>query len=106
MKTTVVNIKTGGKYDEYIGRSSSPYHYGNLFIIGIHGNREEVCNKFDLWLRGIAYSHIEPKRRIWIIRNMSKLKGKILGCFCKPEDCHGDIYAELLNSGDYLNLKE
>ncbi|MCG6418638.1 DUF4326 domain-containing protein [Vibrio fluvialis] len=26
--------------------------------------------------------------------------GKRLGCFCKPDDCHGDIIAEFLNSYD------
>ncbi|WP_219821312.1 DUF4326 domain-containing protein [Methylobacter tundripaludum] len=25
-----------------------------------------------------------------------KLAGKKLGCFCKPEDCHGDILASRL----------
>lgn len=23
--------------------------------------------------------------------------GKVLGCFCKPKACHGDILAEVLN---------
>jgi hypothetical protein len=26
-----------------------------------------------------------------------KLKGKILGCWCKPQCCHGDTLVELLN---------
>ena len=29
--------------------------------------------------------------------NVVKLKGKTLGCFCKPYPCHGDIIAEYLN---------
>ena len=29
-----------------------------------------------------------------------KLVGKRLGCFCKPEACHGDILADFLNSWD------
>jgi hypothetical protein len=29
-----------------------------------------------------------------------KLKGKILGCHCKPLACHGDVIAEYLNSLD------
>ena len=29
-----------------------------------------------------------------------KLAGKRLGCFCKPETCHGDVLAEFLNQWD------
>ena len=29
-----------------------------------------------------------------------ELQGKRLGCFCKPELCHGDILANYLNSWD------
>ena len=25
-----------------------------------------------------------------------KLKGKVLGCYCKPEACHGDIIVDFL----------
>jgi hypothetical protein len=27
-----------------------------------------------------------------------ELKGKTLGCWCKPEACHGDILAELADT--------
>lgn len=26
------------------------------------------------------------------------MKGKILGCFCKPKSCHGDILVELVEN--------
>jgi hypothetical protein len=25
----------------------------------------------------------------------TELKGKVLGCWCKPDACHGDVLAEL-----------
>jgi hypothetical protein len=28
-------------------------------------------------------------------KNVKNLKGKTLGCFCKPKPCHGDILAEM-----------
>jgi hypothetical protein len=28
------------------------------------------------------------------------LKGKVLGCFCKPKECHGDILVELVEKLD------
>lgn len=31
-------------------------------------------------------------------QEIEKLRGKRLGCFCKPKPCHGDIIAEYLNA--------
>ena len=33
------------------------------------------------------------------LRQMARreLKGKVLACYCKPEDCHGDIIAAYVN---------
>ena len=30
------------------------------------------------------------------IEELKKLKGKVLGCWCKPEKCHGDILLKLI----------
>lgn len=30
--------------------------------------------------------------------DLLKLNGKTLGCWCKPDACHGDILIELINS--------
>ena len=40
----------------------------------------------------IRVGHITPDR----IR--TELVGKRLGCFCKPQPCHGDVLAELANN--------
>ena len=32
-------------------------------------------------------------------RRVEELRGKTLGCFCKPKDCHGDIIASWLDHG-------
>jgi hypothetical protein len=32
-------------------------------------------------------------------RRVLELKGKQLGCFCKPLSCHGDVLAEWLDRG-------
>lgn len=83
MKTQIVNIKKS-EYDIYIGR---PSKWGNPFIIGRDGNREEVIEKYTRWL--ITQDHL--------LNTLHEIKGKRLGCFCKPHACHGDIlvrYAE------------
>jgi len=93
--TEVVHCKRC-KYDIYIGRKKSKYHFGNPFEIGKDGSRKDVIKKFRLWITKKAYHDIEPQRRDWIIDNMHTLKGRILGCWCSPQECHGDVYVELL----------
>lgn len=86
MKTKVVHCKKDN-YDVYIGR---PSEYGNQFIIGKDGNREEVIEKYRQWL----YSQTDLIAKMKI-----ELKDKILGCWCKPENkCHGDIIIEIIDS--------
>ena len=82
MKLVVNKYKS--PYDIYIGRGSP---WGNPYVIGKDGNREEVIAKFKEYaiVKGID------------IRAKRELKGKILGCFCSPLPCHGDILAEWAN---------
>jgi hypothetical protein len=64
----------------YIGRGSP---WGNPFVIGRHGSREEVI---------AAYAeHVLPHV------DLKSLKGKHLVCFCKPAACHGDLLLEAAN---------
>lgn len=87
----VVHFKKS-KYDVFIGR---PGKWGNPFTIGIDGNRTDVLKKYRNWLMD------NPE----IIRDAKKeLTGKILGCWCSPKKCHGDILKEFVET-DYI-LKE
>lgn len=95
-KIRVVHCKKE-KYDVYIGRpgraNASMYGdptygmWGNPFILDIDGNREEVLDKFEKFLRGHPQLLALAKE---------KLKGKVLGCWCAPEKCHGDIYKKII----------
>ncbi len=38
-----------------------------------------------------------------LYNELNELEGKILGCWCKPSSCHGDILIKLLN--EVLNKK-
>jgi len=84
MSQFVVNCYKA-KYDVYIGR---PSKFGNPFVIGKDGTREEVIVKYRDWL----YNRPELMEEV-----KTTLRGKILGCFCAPKICHGDILAELAN---------
>lgn len=83
MKTTVVNIRTDD-YDIYIGRRNTKYHFGNPFVIGPDGDRDEVIRKYDDWINERDFLDLDPERRKFIQVSLSTLKGKRLGCYCKP----------------------
>lgn len=84
--TTVVNLHKS-MYDVYIGRGSI---FGNPYEIGIDGTRAEVLTRYIKWFDFMVRDDI-------FIQELNKLDGKILGCYCKPELCHGDIIAGFLN---------
>lgn len=86
-KTRVVHCKRE-PYDVYIGR---PSEFGNLFHIGAeYGNREEVIAAFKNWFYTCIDIDSDFEKAI------RSLKGKVLGCWCKPKACHGDIIVEYL----------
>lgn len=65
--------------------------FGNPFIIGKDGDRKEVIEKYRVWF----YSRIH--KNLDFLYRVLKLKDKTLGCWCKPEACHGDIIKEFLD---------
>lgn len=82
MKTSVVNMYKE-KYDVYIGR---PSKWGNPYIIGRDGNRADVIKKY----KQHVLQHPE------LLDALHELKGKRLGCYCKPAACHGDVLVKLV----------
>ncbi len=80
--TSVVN-KYKDHYDVYIGRGSK---WGNPFRIGDHGDREDVIEQYRKWIQ----------TRPDLLDSLEELRGKRLGCFCKPKACHGDVLIDLL----------
>lgn len=82
-KTTVVNIYKE-PYDIYIGRGRGSM-WGNPFHIGEHGTRDEVIEMYRKYLWGLI------KNDAITNEHLLELDGKRLGCFCKPQACHGDV---------------
>lgn len=68
----------------YIGRGSL---FGNPFIIGKDGDRDEVCNSY----RDYYLPH-KPS----IFGTLHSLKGAVLVCHCYPERCHGESIMDLI----------
>lgn len=71
---------TAPKDAVYIGRGSP---WGNPFIIGRDGDRDEVCRRFEY--------------EILPTLDVSVLRGKHLVCFCAPKRCHGDAILRAAN---------
>lgn len=69
----------------YIGR---PSKWGNPFVIGADGTREEVIAKYEAWLME------QPQ----LLAALPELKDKDLVCFCSPQACHGDVLHRLANN--------
>jgi hypothetical protein len=82
VKTRVVHCKKE-PYDVYIGR---PSKWGNPFSIGPDGTRKEVIEKY----RQFILEHPQ------LIEDIDELDGKVLGCWCSPRKCHGDVIVEIL----------
>lgn len=89
MKTKIVHCKKE-PYDIYIGRPSkwgNPFsHKPNTLAEIKVASREEAIEKYREWIKS------QPE----LLASLEELRGKILGCWCKPQACHGDILLELL----------
>ena len=89
--TKLVNMKNE-PYDIYIGRGSK---WGCPYTIikdrptlakEIVDSKDEALSKYK------EYVLASPE----LMDSLHELEGKTLGCFCKPEKCHGDILLELI----------
>lgn len=76
-------------HDVYIGR---PSKWGNPFQIGKDGTRVEVIEKYEAWI----------KTQPHLMAALPELRGKVLGCWCSPRPCHGDVLARLANSTHHI----
>jgi len=95
MTTSVVNI-FADPYDVYIGRPSA---WGNPF-----STKENSLAEFQVKDRETAvrlYREYAEAKLALDPKWLEPLRDKVLGCFCKPRLCHGDILVELLEN-DYL----
>jgi hypothetical protein len=87
---------------QYIGRTHSNLGllaniWSNPYKIGEHGDREQVLEQYEDYLRRMLFA--KPGVR----RQLRALLDKTLVCWCKPERCHGDILLVVaaLNDGEY-----
>jgi len=85
METRAVNLHAE-RFDVRIDRLT---RWGNPFVIGKDGDRETVISKYEDWIL------MRPD----LLADLPVLRGKRLGCHCKPLACHGDVLARLADEG-------
>jgi Domain of unknown function (DUF4326) len=64
-----------------------PSKWGNPFIIGRDGTREQVVNKYEIWFEE------QPA----LIAALPELCGHDLVCCCTPKVCHGNFLVRRAN---------
>ncbi len=74
-------------FDVRIDRSTK---WGNPFKVGRDGDRAEVIELYRHWIQ------TKPD----LLAALPELRGKVLGCWCAPLACHGDVLIELLAGFD------
>lgn len=80
------------RFDVYIGR---PSKWGNPFSDKkgtlakyLVKDRKEAVESFKKYITEGEGKHL--------LNDLHELKGKTLGCFCKPLACHGDVLKDLV----------
>lgn len=84
----VVFIKNDDGERERFPKKSSIF--ANPFKIGKHGDRTEILNKYRKYMIEKLYNDTSLQKELF------KLKGKNLGCWCAPEPCHANILLDLI----------
>lgn len=78
----------GGRWPENTMRVDRASSWGNPFVMGIDGDRDEVCNKFEVYAK-----HRLKMQPDWLLA----LRGKDLACWCAPLRCHAETLLKMAN---------
>jgi Domain of unknown function (DUF4326) len=84
----VFNVRQVGRHAApdrvYVGR---PSKWGNPFVLGRDGSRDDVIAKYRAWI----------VRQPALMAALHELHGKDL-VWCSPERCHAEVLVELANA--------
>lgn len=105
METTVVNVKVKylkpRKIDTFVQWSNDPNHiYIGRHNMYVKAPQSKWHNPFTVKKYGLEKALSLYEKRIRdnreLMDSLCELKGKELGCWCKPEKCHGDVLVKLI----------
>lgn len=107
MKPTRVRLsrKKGFKLPLNTVNVARPSKWGNPFVVGRDGTREECVFKYRALLAGYLClsSKASPKTlrlaHAYVSKNLWRLRGQDLACWCPLDGgpCHGDVLLEAAN---------
>ena len=85
-------------FDVYIGRPSkwgNPFSHkdGTLAEFRV-ATRDEAVDAYAVWIE------TQPE----LLDSLGELRGKVLGCWCAPQRCHGDVLLALANEAAPLGV--
>lgn len=93
-------------HDVYIGRGRGS-KWGNPF-----SHKEGTTARFKVATREEAIAKYEEwiKTQPHLMAALPELEGKVLGCWCHPKACHGDVLVRLVsencNNGTSLDRQD
>jgi hypothetical protein len=95
--TRAVNIKSGERYDVYIGRAGHGRdgYFGNPYRLRSHATASERAACLEQYR---AYFETRIEMDAEFRRRVLALRGQVLGCFCAPQPCHGDVIVAWLEA--------
>lgn len=90
------------KNNVYIGRKNIVFidgkryppnnsEFANPFKINKNMTRDTILDKYEIYIKNKIKNDENLKKKLM------RLKNKNLGCWCKPEKCHGDILINIIN---------
>jgi len=100
----------------YIGRANKTYSFpqsplANPFVLNKDGNRDEVVQKYRIWLHEQVKEGLSGKKNsAWeelkALKKQAKTNGFLrVACWCKEDEkCHGDVVINCLNWINENNL--
>lgn len=91
IKTELVNMSTHGRAG--VTPVDRTTQFGNPFLLEKDGGthtREESVEDYRAWFKQKVESDPEFRQAV------EELRGKKIGCWCKPKACHGDVILEYL----------
>jgi Domain of unknown function (DUF4326) len=92
--TAVANLKTDAQLIAWAKRTGRFVRicrgtgWGNPFVIGKDGDRKTVLASYRLYIT----------RKQSLLARLEELRGKVLGCWCHPERCHGEELIRLMKA--------
>ncbi|MCO5167849.1 MAG: DUF4326 domain-containing protein [Planctomycetes bacterium] len=102
MHPRVVNVRApGARWDVYVGRGRCPVtgrgqRYGNPYPVRVHGKRAMILF-LDMLARRERARGLQDAR--------DELRGQVLGCWCAPRTCHGEVWARLADGEDLAAIR-